>query len=159
MKGLLLVAVLPGAVTVIAPVAPLPTVALIKVELLIVKACAALPPIATAVAPVKLAPVMVMTVPVPPLVGVNDTMLGPVRKVKALVLVVVPPGVVTVMVPVAPLPTVAVSEVALPTVKEAAAVPPKATAVAPVKFVPVRLTTVPTPPLVGVNEVIVGAEK
>ena len=72
------------------------------------------------------------------------------------VLVAVPPGVVTLMVPVVPLPTVAVSEVELATVKEAAAVPPMATAVAPVKPVPVMVTTVPAPPRVGVILVMVG---
>ena len=51
-------------------------------------------------------------------------------------LTAVPPGVVTVIGPVAPLPTVALIEVALTTVKEAAGVPPKATAVAPVKLLP-----------------------
>ena len=78
-------------------------------------------------------------------------------KVKIPLLVAVPPGVVTVSVPVAPLPTVAVMQVSLLTVKEAAAMPPKATAVTPVKFVPVIVTTVPVPPLLGVNEVMVGA--
>ena len=76
---------------------------------------------------------------------------------KVPLLVAVPPGVVTVIVPVAPFPTVALMVVALVTVKDAAAVPPKATAVAPVKLVPVMVTTVPVPPLVGVNEVMVGA--
>ena len=64
-------------------------------------------------------------------------------KVKVPVLVAVPPGVVTVMAPVAPLPTVAVIWVSQLTVKEAAAVPPKVTAVAPVKLVPVMVTAVP----------------
>ena len=66
--------------------------------------------------------------------------------VKMPVLVAVPPGVVTVIVPVAPLPTVALMVVALVTVNDAAAVPPKATAVAPVKLVPVMVTTVPAYP-------------
>ena len=54
--------------------------------------------------------------------------------VKVPLLVAVPPGVVTAIVPVAPLPTVAVIEVELLTVKATAAVPPKVTAVAPVKL-------------------------
>ena len=37
-----------------------------------------------------------------------------------------------------------------------AAVPPKVTAVAPVRLVPVMVTEVPLPPEVGVNELIVG---
>ena len=64
--------------------------------------------------------------------------------------------VVTKMRPVAPLPTVAVIEVALATVKDAAAMPPKATAVAPVKCVPVRDTVFPAPALVGMNAVMTG---
>ena len=50
----------------------------------------------------------------------------------------------------------AVIVVALTTVKEVASWPPKATAVAPRKFVPLMVTTVPVAPLVGVKEVMVG---
>ena len=60
-------------------------------------------------------------------------MVGAGMKVKVPLLVAVPPGVVTLIVPVAPLPTVALMVVSLVTVKMAAAVPPKATTVAPVK--------------------------
>jgi hypothetical protein len=70
----------------------------------------------------------------------------------------VPPAVVTVTstVPV-PAGDVAVIELALLTEK-LAAVPPKFTAVAPVKFVPVMVTLVPpvAGPLVGETEVTVG---
>jgi len=125
--------------------------------LTIEKEAAAVPPKVTALAPVKLVPVMVTTTPVAPLIGVNEVIVGAGMKVKALLLVAVPPGVVTVIVPVAPMPTVAVSEVALTTEKDAAAVPPKATAVVPVKFVPVMVMTAPVAPLVGVKEVMVGA--
>ena len=61
----------------------------------------------------------------------------------------VPPGVVTCTftAPAACAGVVAVIEVALFTVKLVAAVPPKVTAVAPVKFVPVMVTLVP--PAVG----------
>ena len=76
-----------------------------------------------------------------------------------IVLVAVPPGVVTVIEPVTlPLPTVAVSEVELVTEKESAAVPPKATAVAPVKLAPVIATTNPGGPLLGVNDAMVGGK-
>ncbi len=158
---MLLVAVPPGVVTVIVPVAPLPTVALMVVALVTVKAVAAMPPKATAVAPVKLVPVMVTTVPVPPVLGVNEEMVGNGGEVqvKVPILVAMPPGVVTVIVPVAPLPSVAVIEVVLLTVKDLAAVPPKATAVAPKKLLPVMVTTVPGVPLLGVNDVMIGAEK
>jgi hypothetical protein len=77
--------------------------------------------------------------------------------VKFVVLVAVPPGVVTVIVPVvAPVGTVAVICVAELTVKVVAATPLNLTDVAPVRFVPVITTDVPTAPLVGVNDVIVG---
>ena len=72
----------------------------------------------------------------------------------------VPPGVVTVTstVPAAPAGAVAVMEVVLLTVKVVAAVAPKATAVAPVKLVPVTVTEVPpaTGPEVGLTAVTVG---
>ena len=154
----LLLAVPPGVVTVSVPEKPLPTVAVSEVALMTVKDAASRPPKATSIAPVKFVPVMVTTVPVPPLLGVKEVMVGAGSQVKTPVLVAVPLGVVTVSGPVAPLPTIAVKEVALVTVKDAAAVPPKATAVAPVKLVPVMVTTVPAPPSEGVNEVIVGAD-
>jgi len=53
-------------------------------------------------------------------------------------------------------PTTAVMLVAETTVKEVAAVPPKLTAVAPVKLVPVIVTVVLLPALVGLKLVIVG---
>ena len=76
-------------------------------------------------------------------------MVGAGMKVKVSALVAVPPSVVTEIVPVLPLPTVALIEVALLTVKEAAAVPPNLTALTLVKLVPVMLTTAPLAPLVG----------
>ena len=153
----MLVAVPPDVVTVITPVAPLATVALMLVVLTTVMLLAVVLPKATAVTPVKLLPVIVTTVPVPPTVGVNEVMLGARLKVKEPILVAIPPGVVTVSVPLAPLPTVMLIVAAVVTVKEAAAVPPTTTAVAPVKLAPVMVTTVPAVPLVGVNEVIIGA--
>jgi len=72
-------------------------------------------------------------------------------------LVAVAVALVTVIFPLwAPLPTIAFIEVALTMVKEAAAVPPKATAVVQRKLVPVSVTIAPKLPLLGVNEVIVG---
>ena len=75
-----------------------------------------------------------------------------------LVETVVPPGVVTEMKPVvAPTGTVTVSWVAETTVNVGALTPLNATVVAPVKKLPVRVTTVPATPAAGVNEVIIGA--
>jgi hypothetical protein len=85
--------------------------------------------------------------------------VGVVLTVKVPALVAVPPAVVTEMVPeVVPEAGVAVMLVALTTVYEAAAVPLKLTAVAPVKFVPVIVTKgrLPEHPDVGVKLVIVG---
>ncbi len=72
-----------------------------------------------------------------------------------------PPAVVTVisMVPAEELGSVAVIVVELTTVKLAAFVAPNLTAVAPIKFVPVKVTVVvpPSGPLVALMEVTVGA--
>src|SRR5439155_13323170 len=130
-KLLALVAVPPGVLTWIGPlVAPLGTVAVIWVLVFTVK-LAAVPLKRTAVAPVKLVPVMVTEVPTGPLVGLKELMLGGaggVVTVKLLALVAVPPGVLTWIGPlVAPLGTVAVIWVLVFTVK-LAAVPLKRTA-------------------------------
>jgi hypothetical protein len=78
--------------------------------------------------------------------------------VKLELLVAVPPGAVTEIGPVLePFGTVAEIVVAEITLKVLAAVPENLTAVAPVKFVPVMVTTVFTRPLVGKKTVIVGA--
>ena len=62
----------------------------------------------TAVAPVKFVPLIVTLVPTGPLVGVKLVIVGAGITVKLLVLVVVPPGVVTLSGPVvAPAGTVA----------------------------------------------------
>jgi hypothetical protein len=77
--------------------------------------------------------------------------------VKLDVLVAEPSGVVTLIGPVvAPAGTVAVILVDGATLNVVAETPLKVTAVAPVKFVPVIVTIVPTGPKVGVNDVIVG---
>src|SRR5204863_1243689 len=111
----------------------------------------------TEVAPVKLVPLIVTWVPTGPLVGVKELIVGgEAVPVKLPALVAVPPGVVTLIDPeVAPLGTVAVIWVLVFTVK-LAPVPLKATAVAPAKLFPVMVTEVPTGPLVGLKELIVG---
>ena len=67
-----------------------------------------------------------------------------------------PPGVVTETLPEEPIAGTAEMEVGLITLKEAAAVPPKLTADALVKFAPVMFTVDPEVAVVGVNDVIVG---
>lgn len=77
-------------------------------------------------------------------------------KVKSVALVPVPAGVLTVILPVVPVPAMAVICVFELTVKLVAALPPNKTEVASVKLVPVIITLVRLPPEVGVNEVMVG---
>lgn len=77
--------------------------------------------------------------------------------VKLPELLVEPAGVVTETVPVVvPVATTALIWVELITVNEEAAVPLKLTAVAPVRFVPLIVTVVPTPPEDGLIVVMVG---
>ena len=103
----------------------------------------------------KPVPVMVTLLPMAPDSGEKEVMEGIYFKVPAEV--AVPPGVVTETVPVVPLANTAVMLVAPTTLKDVAAVPPKLTAVAPVKLVPVMVTVAPLPADVGVKEVMVGA--
>ena len=106
----------------------------------------------TAVAPVKLVPVMLTAVPRTPLVGEKEAMTG--TSMKACELVTVPEELVTEIGPlVAPLGTVAVIWESETTVN-VAEVPLKATRVAPVYWAPLMVTLVPTGPLVGVKEEI-----
>ena len=101
-----------------------------------------------------------LTVTVPPpatLDGVAVRVVAAADTVKLPLLVPVPTDVVTEIGPVvAAAGTVAVILVAELTVKPAL-VPLNLTAVTPAKLLPLIVTLVPTGPLVGVNEVIVGA--
>ena len=150
-----LVAVPPGVVTLMLPVAPLATTTVIVLASTTVNEVAAIPPKLTAVAPVKLVPVMVTVAPAAADVGVNEVIVGAAINVNP-VRVPVPTGVVTLTSPDVPFATTAVMLVALTTVKDVAAVPPKVTAVAPVKLVPVMVTVAPVPADAGVNEVMAG---
>ena len=96
-----------------------------------------------------------------PDVGVNDVIAGAGVAVINVnpALLAMPFAVVTLTLPVAPAPTTAVILVALTTVNEVAEVPPKLTAVAPVKFVPVIVTVCPVPAEIGLNDAIVGGGK
>jgi hypothetical protein len=103
-----------------------------------------------AVTPVKVVPVIVTPVPTGPVAGAKEVMAG--VTVKRVVVTIGPlPGVVTVMGPVvAPAGTVVVIVPEGSTVK-GEATPLNETAVAPVKVVPVIVTTVPAGPKVGAN--------
>jgi len=155
-NALVLVAVPAGVVTPISPVvAPAGTVAWITVSEVTVKLALA-PLNVTAVAPLKPVPLIGTLVPTGPLAGAKPVIAGGGTTVNALLLVAVPAGVVTPIGPVvAPAGTVAWIALSEVTVKLALA-PLNATAVAPVSFVPLIATLVPTGPLVGVKPVIVG---
>ena len=155
-KSSVLVAVPAPVVTLIFPVvAPEGTFAVICVEETTVNVEAAVPLNFTPVAPVKLLPVIVTSVPTTPLPGVNEAIAGG-GTVKSSVLVAVPPAVVTVILPVeAPFGTLAVICVAESSVN-VEAIPLNFTLLAPVKFVPVTVTCMPGRPLFGVNDAIVG---
>jgi hypothetical protein len=109
---------------------------------------AAIPPKLTLVVPVKLVPVIVRVVPEQAERGVNDEITGAV-KFENPVKSVVPSGVVTDIAPDVPTGTKAVILVSETTVKEVAGVLPKVKEVAPVKFVPIKVTLVATFPVVN----------
>ena len=116
-------------------------------------------PKATTVAPVKFVPVIVTAVPTGPLPG-REAADGRGRvTVKLLVLVGVPPAVVTVIGPLFAAGRHGRRDLGRRVDAEADSSrrPLKATTVAPVKFVPVIVTAVATGPLVGVKPLIVGA--
>ena len=153
-----LVAVPDGVVTEMVPVVALAgTVAVICVEEFTVYV-AVVPLNFTDVAPVKLVPVMVTLAPTRPLVGVKLVMVGGRVTVKFVALLAVPSVVVTDINPVvAPVGTGAVICVA-ETIVKLVAVLLNFTPVVGEKFVPLIVTTVPTAPLVGVKDVIVGGK-
>jgi hypothetical protein len=118
-------------------------------------AIAETPPIVKDDGVVKLVPVIVTKVPTVPVAGVNDVIVGAGINVNPAS-EPVPKGVVILTSPELPAATTAVIVVAFTTVKEVAAVPPKLTAVASVKFVPVIVMEVPLFALIGVKLFIVG---
>jgi hypothetical protein len=145
----------PGVVILTLPEAPLLTVAMIVVALGIVNELADTPPNLTAVTPVKSVPVMVTSIPGPAEAGVKELILGAEKYVNPFA-PAIPPGLVIRISPLDPLATTAVIFMLFTCVKEAAGVPPKLTAVAPCKSVPLIVTTVPLLPEAGVKDVIYG---
>lgn len=109
-----------------------------------------------AVAPLKLLPVIVTADPMMPLVGVNEVMLGMNVTTKLLALAATPATVVMLTAPVvAPGGTLARNCVGESNVK-IAATPLSVTELTLIKFVPVTVINVPTGPIVGLKEVMVG---
>ena len=155
-----MVAVPPGVVTLTAPeIAPVIR-EVIRVAATTVNGTAT-PPTLTAVAPVKLRPLMVMVVVVEPLgmvVGVKLVITGAGTGVKVKpAILAVPSGVVTLTSPdCAATGTTAVIRVAELTTKLCAATPPKLTALAPVKLLPEITTLVPGVAVAGVKPVMRG---
>lgn len=163
-KTVLLKAVPPAVVTATTPeVPPAGTVAVIEVEVLDTMVIGT-PASATPVAPVKPVPVMVTFVPTAPLAGLNNVITGgmPVgaATVKLVALVAAPAGFATEILTAprgAPAGTVAWIWVVEFTMKLAATAL-NVTDVVPTKLAPVMVTVVPTGPLAGVNDEIVGAK-
>lgn len=151
-----MVTVPPGVVTETSPDDPDATTAVMLVLESTVKDEAETPPKLTADASDKLVPVIVTDVPVKAVVGVKLVMVGAGINTKPGA-VPEPPDVVTETAPLEPVATTAVIFVSESTVKEAALVPPKLTAVAPVKFAPISVTESPLIAEFGVKLVIVGA--
>ncbi len=155
-----LVAVPPGVVILITPdCAPFGMTNVIVVGETMVKEDAATPPTVTEFAPVKFAPIMEIVAPGAAEVGEKLMMVGAGGRTVKVVrpLVTVPPGVVMLITPVlAPLGTVMLTVPSRFTVK-VAATPPMLTLLAPVRFVPVTVMTVPAAPEAGEKLVMVGA--
>lgn len=120
------------------------------------KFVAGTPPKLTSVVPVKFVPVMTTVCPAPALAGIMDVIRGdgkyinPPNEAE-------PPGVVTEIWSPAFAGTTAVICVAETTVKLVAGRPPKLTALAPVKFAPVIVTTPPGSEPLGVKLAMLGA--
>ena len=162
MNAPLLVAVPPAVVTatLCAPAVPVGVTAVMLVALTTTTLVAALPPTVTLVAPVKLVPVMVIEVPpnVVPDVGETLVIVGNgTTYVNALLLLAVPPAVVTatLLTPAVPAGVLAVTEVLDTTTMFVAAMPPTVTLVAPVKLVPVMVIEVPPNVVPDVGETLV----
>ena len=140
--------------------APVGTVAVMLVAVAAVTVARVAPKKTMLLAAVVLKPLPVSVTASPGLAdaGLKEVMTGGEKKVNPLRLAV-PPGVVTETEPDAPVPTTAVMVVAFTTEKEEAAVPPKLTAVVPIKLLPLMVMVVPGPAEEGVKEVMTGNKK
>jgi hypothetical protein len=148
---------LPVVIRILPVVAPAGTTARICEAESTVNIAAEMPLNDTAVTPVKLFPKMVTVVPLVPLVGVNEAIVGGANTVKSPLLVVLPAGLATVIFPLVAaegtLTRICVSESMINPEAES---PLNFTLDAPVKLAPVMVTAVPTAPLVGENELMLG---
>jgi hypothetical protein len=149
-------AVPPRVVRLTAPVAPDPTLATIEVDETTVNDVTGVPPNVIKEVPVKFVPVMLMTAPAAAVLGAKDVIAGAGIKVNP-VSDAVPPRVVRLTAPVAPVPTIATIDVEETAVNEVTGVPPNVIREVPVRFVPVMLMTAPAAAVTGAKLVIVGA--
>jgi hypothetical protein len=138
-----------------APEEPLPTIAKMDVEETTVNDATGVPPKVITEVPLKLVPVIVMSVPTAAVVGANTVIVGAGMNVNPSS-EAVPPGVVRLTAPEEPLPTIATMDEEETTVNEATGVPPKVITEVPLKLVPVIVISVPAAAVVGANSVIVG---
>ena len=104
----------------------------------------------------RFVPFMMMEVPLPPVDGLKEVIVGAGTKVKLPLEVTEPPEAVIATFPVVPVPTMAVICVFEIIVKCWAGVPPKLTMLVPVKPLPLIVTIVPFPPDEGVKLLITG---
>ena len=131
------VAVPPGVVTatLFAPTVPAGVTAVMLVNETTTTLVAATPPTVTLVAPVRFVPVIVIAVPVEPVTGETEELVGGANYVNAFVAVAVSPGVVTATLcaPAVPAGVTAVTLDDEITTTLVAATPPTVTLVAPVR--------------------------
>ena len=104
----------------------------------------------------KLVPVILINAPAAAVLGANAVIVGAGIKVKP-VKEAVPPGVVRLTAPVAPIPTIARMEVEEITVNDVTGIPPNVMADVLLKLVPVIVISAPAAAVIGANAVIVGA--
>jgi hypothetical protein len=149
-------AVPPRVVRLTAPVAPIPTIATIDVEETTVNDLTGIPPNVRTDVLLKFVPVILIIAPAAALVGAKDVMVGAGMNANPAS-AAVPPGVVRLTTPVAPVPIIATIDVEETTVNDVTGVPPNVITEVPVKFVPVMLMIDPSPALVGAKDVMVGA--
>lgn len=132
-----------------------PTVAKIVVGETTEKLVAGTFPKLTAVVLLKLVPLIVTEVPVPPWVGVNEVIVGALLKIKPERFET-PYAVVTVTSPADPVSTTARIVVEDCTMNEETGALPKLICDVVLKLFPEMVTTVPFPPVAGANELIEG---
>jgi hypothetical protein len=111
-------AVPPGVVRLTAPEEPLPTIATMDEEETTVNEATGVPPKVITEVPLKLVPVIVISVPAAAVVGANTVIVGAGMKVNPSS-EAVPPGVVRLTAPEEPLPTIATMDEEETTVNDA----------------------------------------